>query len=107
MKNVIQILYVHPITGTSRKTGNAYDMRAAQCVIEKVDANGQPAPMIGELMLPDAYKDITPGRYDVEFEIAIGSDKRVGSRVSKMTLIPRGGSAAGAAAAAAGQTAIA
>lgn len=89
MKNVIQIIHVHPISGTSRKTGNAYDMRAAQCIVEKVDANGQPAPMIGELMLPDVYKDIPPGRYDVEFEISIGSDKRVGSRVSKMTLIPR------------------
>lgn len=99
MKNVIQIIHVHPISGTSRKTGNAYDMRAAQCIIEKVDANGNAAPMIGELMLPDAYKDIPPGRYDVEFEIAIGSDKRVGSRVSKMTPIPRSSASAAAAAA--------
>lgn len=97
MKNVIQIIHVHPIAGVSRKTGNAYDMRAAQCIVEKVDAEGNSAPMIGELMLPDSYKDIAPGRYDVEFEIAIGNDKRVGSRVSKMTLIPRGSASAASA----------
>jgi hypothetical protein len=93
MKNIIQIIYVQPITGTSRKTGNAYDMRAAQCIVERVDAEGNAAPLVGELMLPDAYKDIAPGRYEVTFEIAVGSDKRIGSRVSNMVPVPRGAAA--------------
>jgi hypothetical protein len=89
MKNIIQIIYVQPITGTSRKTGNAYDMRAAQCIVERFDDNGTAIPLVGELMLPDAFKDIPPGRYEVTFELHVGSDKRIGSRVSSMTPIAR------------------
>ena len=98
MKNIIQIIYVQPITGTSRKTGNAYDMRAAQCIVERTDEAGNAAPMVGELLLPDAFKDIAPGRYEVTFEIAVGADKRIGSRVSSMVPVPRGASASAAAA---------
>jgi hypothetical protein len=97
MKNIIQIIYVQPITGTSRKTGNAYDMRAAQCIVERVDAEGNAAPLVGELMLPDAYKDIAPGRYEVTFEIAVGSDKRINARVSNMVPVPRASAAPAAA----------
>lgn len=93
MKNIIQIIYVHPITGVSRKSGNAYDMRAAQCIVEKFDDKGNPAHMVGELMLPDAFKETAPGRYEVTFEIALGSDKRIGARVSSMVPVPRGAGA--------------
>lgn len=94
MKNVIQIIYVQPVTGTSRKSGAAYDLRLAQCIVERTDDNGNPAPLVGELMLPEKFKDTVPGRYEVTFELMVGSDKRIGSRVSEMTPLPRPAAAA-------------
>lgn len=89
MKNIIQIIFVQQVAGTSKKTGNAYDMRMAQCIVERLDENGNAAPLIGELMLPEAFKDIAPGRYEVTFEVSVGNDKRIGSRVSTMVPVSR------------------
>jgi hypothetical protein len=88
MKNIIQILYVAKVAGRSKKTGNDYDMRMAQCVVERVDPeSGAPAPLIGELVLPEKFKDTVPGRYEVEFEVSVSQDKRIGSQVSSMVLV--------------------
>jgi len=88
MKNIIQIIYVEVVAGTSRKTGNAYDMRMAQCIVERVNAEtGAPQPLIGELVLPEKFKDTPPGRYEVEFEVSVDRDKRIGSVVSSMVLV--------------------
>lgn len=88
MKNIIQILNIVKVAGTSRKTGNQYDMRMAQCVIERNDPEtGAPAPLIGELVLPEKFKEALPGRYEVTFEISVDQSKRVGSVVSSMELI--------------------
>lgn len=84
MKNIIQILYVAKVAGRSKKTGNDYDMRMAQCIVERLDENGAPAPLIGELVLPEKFKDTAPGRYEVEFEVSVSQDKRIGSVVSSM-----------------------
>lgn len=96
MKNVITIIYVQPLSGTSKR-GNAYDMRLAQCIIERTDEAGNPAPLVGELVLPEKFKDTQPGRYEVTFEIMVGADKRVGSRVSAMNPLPRDAKPAAAA----------
>jgi hypothetical protein len=85
MKNIIQILYVAKVAGRSKKTGNDYDMRMAQCIVERLDENGAPAPLIGELVLPEKFKDTAPGRYEVTFEVSVSQDKRIGSVVSTMT----------------------
>ena len=54
MKNIINILYVAKVAGRSKKTGNDYDMRMAQCVVERVNPEtGAPEPLIGELVLPE------------------------------------------------------
>lgn len=88
MKNVIQIIHVTKVAGRSKKTGNDYDMRMAQCIVERVDPEtGAPAPLIGELVLPERFKDTVPGRYEVEFEVSVSQDKRIGSQVSSMTPI--------------------
>ena len=89
MKNVIQILYVEKRAGRS-KNGNDYDMRLAQCVIERLDDSGNPAPLIGELSLPQEYKDTLPGRYEVTFGIAVDANKRVGARVIEMVPMASG-----------------
>lgn len=85
MKNTIQILFVSKVAGRSKKTGNDYDMRMAQCIVHKVNRDsGEVEPLIGELVLPERYKDIGPGTYEVEFEVAISQDKRVGSQVASI-----------------------
>lgn len=99
MKNIIQILYVAKVAGRSKKTGNDYDMRMAQCVVERNDPEtGAPAPLIGELVLPEKFKDTQPGRYEVEFEVSVSQDKRIGSVVSSMALVGAPRAAAPAAA---------
>ncbi|WP_211450858.1 hypothetical protein [Collimonas antrihumi] len=84
-KTLIQILYVQKVAGRSKKTGNDYDMRMAQCIVHKTDKDGQVIPLVGELVLPEKFKDIAPGSYEADFEVAIDQQKRVGSVVSELT----------------------
>src|SRR5450830_442728 len=86
MKNTIQILHVTQVAGRSKKTGNDYDMRMAQCIVHKPNRDtGVIEPLIGELVLPERFKDTPPGMYEVEFEVSISNDKRVGSQVFSIT----------------------
>lgn len=88
MKNTIQILFVTKVAGRSKKTGNDYDMRMAQCIVHKPNRDtGEIEPLVGELVLPERYKEIQPGTYEVEFEVSISQDKRVGSQVANITPI--------------------
>lgn len=86
MKNTIQILHVTQVAGRSKKTGNDYDMRMAQCIVHKPNRDtGVVEPLIGELVLPERFKDTQPGMYEVEFEVSISQDKRVGAQVFSIT----------------------
>lgn len=106
MKNTIQIIHIVPLSGVGKKSGNAYDMRLAQCIVQKVDRDtGAVTPLIGELVLPERYKEIQPGMYEVEFEVAIDNAKRVGSTVSTMVPVSAARAAATTAAAPAKATA--
>jgi hypothetical protein len=85
-KVTVEVLSVTPRSGFSKKSLKDYDMRFADCLVHKVDREtGEVALLVGEMLVPDRYKDIEPGLYDVEFEIAIGQDKRIGGRVAEMT----------------------
>jgi hypothetical protein len=91
MKNIIQIIGVNKVAGRSKKTGNDYDMRMAQCIVERNDPEtGAPAPLIGELVLPEKFKDTAPGRYEVEFEVSVSQDKRIGAQVASMVPVSAG-----------------
>lgn len=88
MKNVIQILHVVTVAGRSKKTGNDYDMRMAQCIVQKPNRDtGVVEPLVGELVLPERFKDTQPGLYEVEFEVSISQQKRVESAVFSITPI--------------------
>jgi hypothetical protein len=101
MKNTIQILHVTQRTGLSQKSGKPYDMRSAQCIVHKVNRDtGAIEPLIGELLLPEQFKEIKPGTYEVEFEAGIGLEKRVVGQVVTMVPVVEGGSKASAAKAA-------
>lgn len=91
MKNIIQILHISQVAGRSKKTGNDYDMRMAQCVVHKPNREtGVVEPLIGELVLPERFKETPPGMYEVEFEVSISQDKRVGSQVCSITPMASG-----------------
>lgn len=82
MKNTIQILHITQVAGRSKKTGNDYDMRMAQCIVHKINrTTNLVEPLVGELLLPEKFKDTVPGMYEVEFDVAISRDKRVGAEV--------------------------
>ena len=92
MKNTIQILHVTVVAGRSKKTGNDYDMRMAQCIVHKPNREtGVIEPLIGELVLPEQFKETLPGLYEVEFEVSISQDKRVGAQVYSIVPVQQGG----------------
>lgn len=83
---LVEVLSVNPLTGFSKKTLKDYDMRLADCIVHKVDReSGDVSPLVGELLVPDRFKDIKPGKYDVEFQLSVSRDKRIGGSVANMT----------------------
>ena len=85
-KVVVEILSVTARQGFSKKSLKDYDMLFADCIVHKADReSGEVVQLVGELLVPDRYKDIQPGMYEVEFEISIDKDKRIGGRVAEMT----------------------
>ena len=85
MKTLIQILYVKQNAGTSKKTGNAYDMRMAQTIAHVTNKDGAVEPLVGELMLPQDYKDISPGHYLIDFRLSRSQQNRIESVVDTLT----------------------
>lgn len=85
MKTLVQIIYVKQIAGTARKTGNAYDMRMAQCIAQVQGRDGVVEPLVGELVLPNDFKDTQPGYYLVDFRLSVSQQKRIESVVHTLT----------------------
>ena len=86
-KVTVEILGVQARAGFSKKSLKDYDMRFADCIVHKADREtGDVSLLVGELLVPEAYKDIAPGMYSVEFQLSISQDKRIGGRVATMEL---------------------
>lgn len=84
-KVTVELLGVTARSGFSKKSLKDFDMRFADCIVHKADREtGEVALLVGELLVPDRFKDISPGTYDVEFELAVSQDKRIGGRVADM-----------------------
>ena len=65
MQSKLQILLVNQKTGTAKKTGNAYDIREAHCILFNDD--GTPGA-VGVLNVPKALLDkAVPGMYTASF----------------------------------------
>lgn len=84
MKTLVQIIYVKQNAGTSKKTGNAYDMRMAQCVAQVKGRDGVVEPLVGELVLPQEFKDTQPGYYNVDFRLSVSQQKRIEAVVNSI-----------------------
>ena len=86
-KVTVEILGVQARAGFSKKSLKDYDMRFADCIVHKVDRDtGDVSMLVGELLVPEAYKDIAPGMYLVEFQLSISQEKKIGGRVASMEL---------------------
>lgn len=82
-KHLVEILAVNRESGTSKKTGNAWEMFKAQCIITSDNRT-----KIGELIMPKHLVDTTPGKYLVEFELDVSFDRVVVPRI--IALHPHG-----------------
>jgi len=79
-KHLIDIVAVSHAAGVSKKTGNAWEMYRAQCVVSGPDN----AIKVGELLLPNTLKDTAPGRYLAEFELDVSFDRLVVPRITAL-----------------------
>jgi len=86
MQTLLQIIYVKPLSGIAKKSGNAYDMRLAQTVAHVTNKEtGQIEPLVGELVLPSDLKETPPGYYLVDFRLSVSQQKRIESVVDSLT----------------------
>jgi hypothetical protein len=86
-KHLVTILAYKKIDYRNKKTGAPEQMLLAQCVVEsQVEKDGKivDSTMVGELLMPKALADTQPGKYLAEFELAVGQDLRIGSRLVKL-----------------------
>lgn len=72
-KHLINIVAVNKESGIAKKTGNAWEMHKAQCVVTGPDGSTK----IGELILPKALADTKPGKYLAEFQLAVSFERIV------------------------------
>lgn len=91
-KHHVQIVGFKTINYKNKKTGADEQMKLAQCVVTSEHAEKGQQIVVGELLMPKDLKDTPPGQYLAEFELSVGQDLRIGSRLSK--LHPVGGVAA-------------
>jgi len=79
-KQKLTILDVTRRQGVSIKTGRAYDMRIAECILWQTTSEGEDA-VVGTVTLPDAVKDATQGEYLAEFAFGRAFDGQLVPRI--------------------------
>lgn len=83
-KHHVRIVGFKEIKFTSKRDGQPGLMKLAQCVVTSQNAENGQQVLVGELLLPKHLIDIEQGEYLAEFELAVGSDLRVGSRLKHL-----------------------
>lgn len=81
MQKSLEILYVESRPYTSKKSGKSGVLSLAQCVIREEGGR----TIVGELLLPEDLKNTLPGVYAAEFALDVDFEKRVVSKVVKLT----------------------
>lgn len=85
-KHLVKVLFVETKNYISRATGQAGELKLAQCAITFASESGEKV-LIGELLLPKHLSDTQPGEYLADFELGVDSQKRVISNL--IALHPR------------------
>ena len=83
-KHHVQIVGFKTIDYRNKKTNAPEQMKLAQCVVTSETADKGQQVVVGELVMPKALHDTPPGAYLAEFELAVGQDLRIGSRLTKL-----------------------
>ncbi|OWQ83849.1 hypothetical protein CDN99_25630 [Roseateles aquatilis] len=89
MQSIIQILKLNePKTGTSAKTGRAYDMQDAECLLLTADGA---IDQVGVLQVPKALRDqVKPGTYTATFALnANFASRRIEAVLTGLVAIPQ------------------
>jgi hypothetical protein len=90
-KQKLSILEVIKRSGIAKKTGNAWEIHAAQCVLMQ-DVDGKSQIVVGTINLPDHLKMTEPGDYLAEFAFFQSMEGKLEPRIT--SLQPFGMSAA-------------
>jgi hypothetical protein len=79
----IQVIKVNDVRrGTSKKSGNPYEMQDAECLL--LDESGTPS-QVGVLMIPkDLMGKVQPGQYAASFSLTVDMERRVTARVTEL-----------------------
>ncbi|MFM0508632.1 cellulose synthase [Paraburkholderia sp. RL17-373-BIF-A] len=90
-KQKLTIIAINVRTGTSQKTGRAYTLHEAQCILEQ-SKEGVSNVVVGVINLPDALaKEASPGDFLAEFALEQGYGQDAGRLVPRITsLVPHG-----------------
>lgn len=86
-KQKLTILDVAHRSGIAKKTGNAWAIHEAQCILEQEDSEGK-SLLVGTINLPDALKESAPGDYLAEFSFFRSMEGKLEPRV--VSLVPFG-----------------
>jgi hypothetical protein len=86
-KQKLTILDVAHRSGTSKKTGNAWAIHEAQCILEQENEEGK-SIVVGTINLPEVLKDAAPGDYLAEFSFFKSMEGKLEPRV--VSLVPFG-----------------
>lgn len=86
-KQKLSILQVIKRGGVSLKTGRAWEIHSAQCVLEQ-ESDGQKQLLVGTINLPDHLKAAEPGEYLADFGFFQSMEGRLEPRIT--SLVPYG-----------------
>lgn len=82
-KQKLQILEVIKRSGIAKKTGNPWEIHAAQCVLIQ-DVDGKSQILVGTINLPDALKATEPGEYLAEFAFFQSMEGKLEPRITSL-----------------------
>ncbi|RZI43729.1 hypothetical protein EGT07_08145 [Herbaspirillum sp. HC18] len=83
-KHHVRIVGFKTIDYKNKKTGAPEQMKLAQCVVTSETAEKGQQVVVGELVMPKDLHGTELGEYLAEFELAVGMDLRIGSRLTKL-----------------------
>ncbi|TKC83787.1 cellulose synthase [Trinickia terrae] len=79
-KQKLSILQVIKRSGVSKRTGNPWEIHAAQCVLEQ-DVEGEKQILVGTINMPNHLKDVLAGDYLAEFAFAQSIEGKLEPRI--------------------------
>jgi hypothetical protein len=83
-KHHVTILGYKVIDFRNKKDGSPGQLKLAQCIVKSRTEEKGDQIVVGELMMPKHLMDVPTGEYLAEFELSVGQDLRIGSRLTHL-----------------------